>query len=101
MGSAVFAPDQTELAHRLLDRFVAAGGSAIDTGRSYQRGGSEKTIGGWLRASGRRADVVVITKGAHPASDWIPRVNPGAITGDLLESLESLGVEAIDLYLLH
>jgi aryl-alcohol dehydrogenase-like predicted oxidoreductase len=101
MGSAAFAPEQTELAAGLLDRFVAAGGSAIDTGRSYQRGTSEQAIGGWLRVSRRRDDVVLITKGAHPASDWIPRVNPRAITQDLLESLGSLGVDTIDLYLLH
>jgi aryl-alcohol dehydrogenase-like predicted oxidoreductase len=86
----------------LLDRFVAAGGNAVDTAHVYGNGASERAIGEWLRQSGRREDILIISKGAHPdLSDWIPRVNPAAIAQDLAESLERLGVETIDLYLLH
>jgi aryl-alcohol dehydrogenase-like predicted oxidoreductase len=86
----------------LLDAFIAAGGNAVDTAHVYGNGASERAIGEWLRQSGRRDDLVIISKGAHPdLADWVPRVNPVAIAQDLAESLERLGVETIDLYLLH
>ena len=53
----------------LLDRFVGAGLNAIDTADVYSawvpgnKGGeSETIIGEWLKARGKRDDVVIITK---------------------------------------
>src|SRR5258708_24030433 len=74
----------------------------LDTAPVYGGGDSERAIGCWLRERGRRDDVLILTKGVHPfLSDWIPRVNPAALAQDLGESRERLGVETIDLYLLH
>jgi len=102
LGTAWFSPETMEAASDVLDAFVAAGGTAIDTANVYGDGASERTIGEWLSESGRREDVVIITKGAHPdLADWVPRVNPEAIRRHLDESLERLGIETIDLYLLH
>jgi len=102
LGGGGFSPQKMDVVSSLLDAFVAAGGTAVDTAHVYGNGASERAIGEWLRQSGRREDLVIISKGAHPdLSDWIPRVNPAAITQDLDESLERLGVETIDLYLLH
>src|SRR5574337_1408390 len=56
-------------AFEVLDAFVAAGGNMIDTADSYpawvpgNRGGeSETIIGRWLRASGKRDQVLIATK---------------------------------------
>ncbi len=100
LGCGWFRPDD-ERVNPLLEAFLAAGGTALDTAYAYGRGESERTLGRWLRAHGRRDDVVLITKGALHASDWSPRVTPEVITAELTESLERLQTDHIDLYLLH
>ena len=102
LGGGWFRPDRMDAVSAVLDAFVEAGGTAVDTAHVYGNGGSERALGKWLRESGRTEDIVIISKGAHPdMSDWLPRVNPEAIGRDLAESLERLGVEKIDLYFLH
>ncbi len=101
LGSAAFSLERQDLVASLLDRFVAAGGTTVDTAREYGDGESEKAIGRWLRQRDRRDDLVIITKGAHHAPDLTRRVTPAAISDDLTASLESLGVDTIDLYFLH
>ena len=94
---------------RLLDAFVAAGGTFLDTAKVYadwlpgERSVSEKTIGEWLRHSGKRSQVVVATKGAHPelATMHIGRLSPAEIVADLDASLRHLQTDVIDLYWLH
>lgn len=91
-----------DLARPLLDAFVAAGGTMLDTAAVYGDGASERAVGRWLTERGRSDDVLVLTKGAHPfLSDWQPRVNRAAVFRDLAESRERLGLDTIDLYLLH
>src|SRR5438477_7426189 len=41
LGSIAFSTDDQALADELLDRFVEAGGTAVDTARVYARGSSE------------------------------------------------------------
>jgi aryl-alcohol dehydrogenase-like predicted oxidoreductase len=50
LGSMVFAtePDRIDNTFRLLDRFVGAGGTAVDTARIYSFGTSEASFGKWL-----------------------------------------------------
>jgi aryl-alcohol dehydrogenase-like predicted oxidoreductase len=102
LGSAgLQREDDAGLASALLSRFAGAGGTAVDTAFSYGRGASERAIGRWLRGYARRDEIAVITKGAHPVEGWEMRVNPEAIQSDMAASLERLGVDAIDVYLLH
>jgi aryl-alcohol dehydrogenase-like predicted oxidoreductase len=102
LGTFPFSPERQEEADALLDLFVAAGGTAIDTAPAYGWGDSERAIGAWLDKRRMRERVVVISKGAHPrAGQWEPRVTPAAIDEDLSASLDRLRLEAIDLYLLH
>ena len=109
LGTNTFSFDREEMAFSILDAFVAAGGTAIDTAHVYRNGESEKVVGQWLSARGNRDGLILVTKGVHPrvdmrdpsASDWAPRVTPAAIAQDLAESLERLGVDSIDLYFLH
>ena len=102
LGCGGFSPERQEQVNSLLDAFVAMGGTALDTAHIYGRdGASERAVGAWLAARGRPAGVVVITKGAHPDPEWHPRVRPEVIVRELRESLERLGLDRVDLYLLH
>lgn len=101
LGSMIISPEHREVAFALLDAFVAAGGTAVDTARSYAHGTSEQTLAEWLRSRDSRGRIQIITKGAHPSREEPRRVNPAAITFDIDESLKALGTARIDLYLLH
>jgi aryl-alcohol dehydrogenase-like predicted oxidoreductase len=98
LGTAYFGLDPPEVVRALLDEWVALGGNAIDSARQY--GPSEEILGRWLAEVG--GDVTIQTKGAHYDEETgRKRVNPEEITSDLEESLATLGVQTIDLYLLH
>lgn len=94
----------------ILNKFAALGGNFVDSARSYgdwmpdaPKGASERAIGAWLKTQ-KREDVVVATKGGFfdmRVGDYRNRVNPTDIASDLNESLDHLGVDAIDLYWLH
>ena len=100
LGSMVCSPDDQELTNDLLDAFVAAGGSCIDTAHIYGGGKSERAIGEWFAQRRNRDKIVLLDKGAHHDSSG-PRVTPQCITADLTDSLERLQTDYIDLYLLH
>jgi 1-deoxyxylulose-5-phosphate synthase len=87
---------------RHLDALVDAGCTAFDLAASYQLGGTERLFGHWLAARRHRDRLFLISKGGHP----YPLVRPRRITGtaiaaDLHATLRRLGVQRIDLYLLH
>jgi aryl-alcohol dehydrogenase-like predicted oxidoreductase len=102
MGSMVFSTEKLGLTFDLLDRFVEAGGTAIDEARVYARGTSEEAFGEWLRERDCRDRVVVIGKGAHHERDTFERrVNPAAIREDVQMSLDAMQLDRMDVYLLH
>lgn len=96
---------------RLYRAFREAGGTLFDTAHCYcfwveeGSGASERALGECLRRSGDREEVIVATKGGHPAGPGYPRpdryLSPDVIASDIGEGLERLGVERIDLYYLH
>jgi aryl-alcohol dehydrogenase-like predicted oxidoreductase len=108
-NSRAFTPDMYDRSAELLYKFLDAGGNCIDTAHIYGFGDSEKTLGRWIQESGHRSELVLITKGCHPAvnrddifgSPWVSRFTPEAMRTDLNESLERLRTDYIDLYLLH
>ncbi|NBW09122.1 MAG: aldo/keto reductase [Caulobacteraceae bacterium] len=96
----------------ILDAFVDAGFNAIDTADVYSRwvpgntgGESETIIGEWLKARGRRDDVLILTKvgssmgqnGEDARNDlsakWIEKA--------VEDSLRRLQTDVIDLYQSH
>ncbi len=91
----------------LLDAFVDAGFSLVDTADVYSAwapgnagGESENLIGRWLaQGGGRRERVVVATK----VGKWPPQrgLSPANIQAAAEASLRRLGVETIDLYQAH
>lgn len=97
---------------RLFGLFREAGGNFFDTAHCYcfwidgGLGVSERALGDCLRRHGGRDEVVIATKGGHPAvGTAYPRPDdylaPRVIAGDIDDSLARLGVTAIDLYFLH
>jgi aryl-alcohol dehydrogenase-like predicted oxidoreductase len=90
-------PDE---AHRMLDRFVAAGGTFVDTADVYGDGGSERTLAPWLARNRER--VVVATKLRWRTSDPAGEgLSPDRIRTACDASLRRLGVDVIDLYQVH
>ena len=91
----------------VLDAFVGTGGTMIDTADVYSawvdrhRGGeSETVIGEWLKASGRRDDVLIATKvGMLPVDG--EKLAPTNIAAACDASLRRLGTDRIDLYYAH
>jgi len=80
--------------HRMLDRFVDAGGNLVDTADVYDGGGSERTLEPWLAR--KRDRVLVATK-----LRWLTGLAPQAVEQACDASLQRLGVDHIDLYQLH
>ncbi len=87
----------------LLDRFVAAGGTMVDTADTYSawapgnKGGeSETIIGKWLARRGRREDVLIATKVGFAGGLGAANI-ARAIDG----SLKRLGTDYVDLYYAH
>ena len=101
MGTASLPQADYERAPGILDAFIELGGNCIDTAHIYGRGANERMLGRWLAERGRRADVVLIDKCCHPIDESGPRVAPEFIHADLAESLERLGTDYVDMYLLH
>jgi len=99
-GSMMLSSRELESSFVLLDGVYALGCTAFDLAHVYGGGDVERTFGRWVRERGLRDDVVIITKGAHHNQDR-RRVTPYDITADLHDSLARLGVQSIDLYLLH
>ena len=100
LGSMVCSPDDLENTFALLDAFVMAGGTCIDTAHIYGGGKSERALGQWFSERRNRDKIVLLDKGAHHDNTG-PRVTPECILADLTDSLERLQTDYIDLYLLH
>ena len=110
LGVAEIGVRQTEIeAHRVLDHWVQNGGNGIDTARVYsdwipgEKHRSERIVGDWLKATGVRDQMVLVTKAGHPLFDgnWRVRLSPSELQQDLEGSLETLGTNCIDLWFLH
>ena len=98
--------------YALLDRFVEAGGTAIDTANCYafwadttgHGGQSESLIGDWLREHpGLRERLTIATKvGVEPAEGGgVEGLAPDVVRREAERSRERLGLEVIDLYWAH
>lgn len=97
----------------LFDAFLDMGGNVYDTARVYsdwipsERGRSERVIGQWLAQSGKRHDIILVSKGGHPDMTkpnpdmHQSRINERSVRYDLEESLRVLGTDYIDIYFYH
>jgi aryl-alcohol dehydrogenase-like predicted oxidoreductase len=92
----------------VLDAFVAAGGTMIDTADAYSvwvpghnGGESESLIGEWLKSSGNRGKVQIATKVGELPGEGGEKLAPTRIAAACEASLKRLGVDCIDLYFAH
>lgn len=102
-----------ETSTAILDRFVEAGGTFIDTANNYNQwhgkgGESEELLGRWMQSRGNRDQLVIATKcGAQTTvpgniddQHW-EGLGATAIESAAKGSLARLGVDRIDLYYAH
>ncbi|ADB31359.1 aldo/keto reductase [Kribbella flavida DSM 17836] len=101
--------------YAILDRYVEAGGSFIDTSNNYafwingtQGGESEQLLGRWLRSRGLGDEVAIATKvGGRPPrpakqlSEDLEGLAPEVIKESAARSLENLGRDRLDVYYAH
>jgi len=100
LGTASYQPASEDVCFGLLDSYVEQGGMLIDTARGY--GDSEEVIGRWLRTRRVRGQVILATKGGHGDCHGLARADfARTIEDELSKSLKTLGVDHVDLYLLH
>jgi len=99
----------------ILDRYVEAGGTFIDTSDNYafwvngtQGGESEELLGRWRRSRGVGDEIVIATKvGARPLAPGTSYTdNPEGLSAKVIResverSRERLGVERLDLLYAH
>lgn len=114
LGTMTFGEQNSEAqAHEQLDRALAAGIDFIDTAEMYPvppggetQGRTEAYIGSWLKARGRRDDIVLASKvaGAGRGMEHLrggPKLSRAQIHQALDESLKRLNTDYLDLYQLH
>ena len=109
LGGNVFgwtADEPTSFA--LLDAFVAAGFSLVDTADVYSvwvpghaGGESETVIGKWLKRGGKRQDVLIATKVGMEMSPDKKGLARAHILRSVEDSLKRLQTDYIDLYQSH
>ena len=119
LGTMVFGRQTDEpTAHKIMDKAVAEGINFFDTAEMYSvpvseetYGRTEKIVGTWLKARGRRDDIVLATKicGRSSMSFVRPdlqvngeaRINKRNIEAAIDASLTRLQTDYVDLYQLH
>lgn len=114
LGTMTWGEQNSESeAHEQLDYALAHGVNFIDAAEMYPvppkpetQGLTEQYIGSWLKARGKRDDVILATKIAGPG-DWLShirggsRLNQSHIEQAIETSLSRLQTEYVDLYQLH
>lgn len=116
LGTMTWGEQNTEVeAHQQLDYAVGQGINFIDTAEMYPvppraetQGRTEAYIGSWLKARGRREDLIIATKVAGPVRNGTSHIRPGQVRLDRANieaaidaSLKRLNTDYVDLYQLH
>lgn len=100
-------------ADKIFGAYMEMGGNLIDTAHVYsdwvppERNRSERAVGDWLARSGKRNEIILMTKGGHPDMT-VPqpdlhknRITRAEMTEDLDVSLQKLRTDYIDVYFYH
>ncbi|MEO0536934.1 MAG: aldo/keto reductase [Cyanobacteria bacterium P01_A01_bin.123] len=91
-------------ARQLFETYLAAGGNFVDTADLYTNGNSEQMLGRFIKESAARDRVVVSTKFSYNAEPGNPNAGGNGrknILRAVEGSLQRLGTDYIDLYMLH
>lgn len=104
LGAMTFGDETPEEdAHRILDRYVEAGGTFLDLADVYAGGESERIVGRWLARRGHHDDLVIGTKARFPMGTG---PNAQGLSAAYLHraidaSLTRLQADHVDLYQIH
>jgi aryl-alcohol dehydrogenase-like predicted oxidoreductase len=97
-----------ETSYRLLDQYVEAGGSFLDTANNYAMwvpgyvgGESETLLGEWMRERKNRAQMFIATKVGFDYPGVERGLRAHQIETECEKSLSRLGIDTIDLYYAH
>jgi aryl-alcohol dehydrogenase-like predicted oxidoreductase len=107
-GNAIGWTADEKTSHEVLDHFVGAGFSLIDTADVYSKwvpghsgGESETIIGRWLKTRGRRERVLIATKVGGEIAPGRKGLSAQHIKSAAEDSLRRLQTDYIDLYQAH
>ena len=96
------------MSYRLLDQYVAAGGSFLDTANIYawwvpgfKGTESETLLGEWLRERKNRAQMFIASKVGFGYQEVERSLRARQIETECEGSLKCLGIDTIDLYYAH
>lgn len=109
LGANVFGwTADTATSCAILDAFVDRGFSLIDTADTYSTwapghsgGESETIIGDWLKATGKRDQILIATKVGGAMTNVGKGLSRAHIIRSAEDSLRRLGTDRIDLYQAH
>ena len=109
LGTMTFGEDwgwgaAEDTALKIFETYLEAGGNFIDTADMYTNGNSEKMLGQFVKDSGSRDRVVISTKFSYNAEPGNPNAGGNGrknIMRAVEGSLNRLGTDYIDLYILH
>lgn len=113
LGSMTWGTQNTEAeGHAQIDMALDHGLNFIDTAEMYPvnplsketQGDTERVLGSWVKASGRRKDVVIATKVSGEGLKYVRNgapISSSTIRTALDASLTSLQTDYVDLYQLH
>ena len=97
-----------DVSYSLLDQYLAAGGSFIDTANIYAHwvpggkgGESEILLGQWLKERSNRQKIFLASKVGFNYSEQESGLTARQIEVEAEKSLRRLGVDTIDLYYAH
>lgn len=111
LGTMIFHPDSKSRDFSLLDAYINAGGTYVDTAEVYgaveEHGYSEMVIGEWLKArEGMRERIVLASKGLIPG--YCAPIHPGGasigpaqIHSAIDGSLKRLQTDYLDIWMFH
>ncbi len=109
LGTMTFGDDwgwgaDESTSRALFDRYVEAGGNFFDSADLYTNGRSEEMLGAFIRDAGIRDQAVIATKFSYNAEPGNPNAGGNGrknILRAVEGSLQRLGTDYIDLYILH
>ena len=109
LGTMFFGTQSSrKISYQLLDAYLEAGGSFLDTANIYsvwvegfQGGESETLLGEWMKERGNRSGLFLATKVGGPYEGVTRGLKAAQIESECEKSLRRLGVDTIDLYYAH
>ncbi len=109
LGTMYFGSStDTTTSYQLLDQYVEAGGSFLDTANIYARwvpgyvgGESETLLGRWMRERNARSKLFLASKVGFEMPGVERGLRASQIEEECEKSLKRLGVDTIDLYYAH